>query len=110
MQRAMVLAAFGHTVDDKQLKTDAFERNGVPTFRMKLTKQKEAFKVMISGKKSLLNAIKKFEDLDLLKDTFDESKQMFEVLDKNLYIMAEVWLLLQNRQIILILIFILLFI
>ena len=93
VQKAFVLAAFGHHVEDKQLKIDALERNGVPTLKMKLLKQRLAFKYVTAAKKRLIATIKKFDDLDLLKGRdFDDSKQMFEVMSKHLYLMAEVCL------------------
>ena len=89
----MVLAAFGHTVDDIQLKNDAFERNGIPSFKMKITRHKDAFRYLVTAGKGLDSTIKKFDALELLKSKdFDDSKQMFEVVSKHLYLMAEVCL------------------
>ena len=94
VQRGLVLAAFGHPVDDNQLKNDAFERNGIPSLKVKLSKQKYALKAMFSAKKILQSMINKYENLDLLKDNdFQNSKQMFEMISKHLYIMGEVFVI-----------------
>ena len=87
----MTLAAFGHPVEDKQLKEDALERNGVPTLKIKMTKQKNVLKFVMTAKKNLHSAIKMYQDLDFLKGRdFENSKQMFEAISNRLTLMSEV--------------------
>lgn len=89
--KALVIATFGHPVDDDQLRVDSFERNGVATLSEKISQQKDALLNLLFAEGRLRSVIKKNSAFDFAKDkTFENSKQMFDWISQNLFITAEV--------------------
>ncbi|CAG2105604.1 unnamed protein product [Medioppia subpectinata] len=88
-QKALVLAAFGHPVDDIQLREDSFERNGIPSMKIKLSKQKDAFLSLFS-KKELKSLIKRKDGLNFVKESnYKNSKEIFKVFADNMTLISE---------------------
>ncbi|XP_054162321.1 putative phosphoenolpyruvate synthase [Oppia nitens] len=89
LNKALTLAAFGHPVEDEQLREDAFERNGILSLKTKIAIQKSALKSLTSGKK-LKKFIQQKQDISFIRDkTYNNSFEMFRVFCDNLNIMAE---------------------
>ena len=93
IHKSLVLAAFGHPVEDEGLRVDAFERTGVPSFKVNLSKQKAAFKSLFS-KKELKSLIKRKDGLDFVNGyNYNNSIEMFKVLLQNVTLISEVSLI-----------------
>jgi hypothetical protein len=91
MHKALVIAVFGHSIEDQQLRADCFERNGEQSFKTKLKMQKDMIRVLFNSKRKLSSTLKKYQNFDLLKDqNFNNSSEMIKHLMNNLYLLLEV--------------------